>query len=106
MKTREIILRTSGAIVLALTMVLIPLSQAEALPACSSLASGESASECSWSECGDSFDVGNFTIKQYYEVTITRVDNYSGKAVPREYELTPICIENSACSCIRRFYNY
>lgn len=30
MKTREIILRTSGAIVLALTMVLIPLSQVEA----------------------------------------------------------------------------
>ena len=32
MKTRKIILRTSGAIVLALTMVLIPLSQAEAGP--------------------------------------------------------------------------
>jgi hypothetical protein len=32
MKTREIILRTSGAIVLALTVVLIPLSQAGAQP--------------------------------------------------------------------------
>ena len=87
MERCNIILRTLGATMLALGLVLIPLSQAEAEPC---------PDEwfyiyCDWdSEC-DSFDIYPFTMKKYEKVTET----LSGCEMNRE----------CSSSCMKRFYN-
>lgn len=88
MKTREIILRTSGAIVLALTMVLIPLSQAEATSCPNSKLL---FTRCDWEAECDSFYIYPFTIKKYEKVTETQTG----------CEISRVC----SSSCLKRFYN-
>ena len=88
MKRCNIILRTLSASVLALTLVLIPLSQAEAVPCPNPEVT---SSYCDWdSEC-DSFDIYPFTMKKYEKVTETETG----------------CEMNRECSssCMKRFYN-
>lgn len=87
MKTREIILRTSGAIVLALTMVLIPLSQVEAqavIPC--SIEIGTRVSFCGsrFHRC-EIIETGGYRIDKYWYITRYR---------PFE---APYCYENLEC---------
>lgn len=71
----NIILRTLGATLMALTLVLIPLSQAEATP-CENLFPGESRSYCgSW--CASIAIQDGATIEKLLHITITRsTDGY------------------------------
>ena len=72
MKIREIILRTSGAIALALTMVLIPLSQAEAMPTepCS-IEPGTTTGYCGRYPC-ERIEGDSYVLLKYRYVTLTR----------------------------------
>ena len=87
MERCNIILRTLGATMLALGLVLIPLSQAEAEPCPNEW----SYTYCDWdSEC-DSFDIYPFTMKKYEKV----IETLSGCEINRE----------CSSSCMKRFYN-
>lgn len=109
MERCNMILRTLGAILMALTLVLIPLSQAEALdtvPCPSGLDPGESTSGCDWSYAGicshwvttewDPF-FGLQKVHHYLheDVTVTRPT------------WAPECLEsNRSCSSWCYFYEY
>ena len=69
MKRCNIILRMLSAVALALGLVLIPLSQAEAT-SCSDLAPGESTWYCG-STCYH-VDYGYYVFIKYWDTTITR----------------------------------
>ncbi len=66
----NIILRTLGAILMALTLVLIPLSQAEAT-SCSNINPGGSTSYCDVL-CAIIQEQGGYTLIKRSQVTITR----------------------------------
>ena len=82
MKTREIILRTSGAIVLALTMVLIPLSQVEA----------QAVIPCSI-EIGTSV---SFCGSRFHRCEVGVIDKWWYITRYRPFE-APYCYENLEC---------
>ena len=88
MKRCNIILRALSAVALALGLVLIPLSQAEATSCPNSKIL---FIYCDWGTECDSFYIYPFTIKKYEKVTETQTG----------------CVINSVCSsdCIKRFYN-
>ena len=71
MKRCNIILRALSAVMLALGLVLIPLSQAEALPSCEEIAPGATVSECSSTFCGATVSYP-FVIVSVYKDTMTR----------------------------------
>ena len=70
MKRCNIILRALSASVLALALVLVPLSQAEA-DECSTLSPGESTSYCEGYYCDISY-IGPFYVISWWKVTVTR----------------------------------
>lgn len=88
MKRYNIILRALSAVALALGMVLIPLSQAEAVPCPDP---NWTYSYCDWNAECDSFYIYPFTIKKYEKVTKT----LSG------CEMFSVC----SSSCLKRIYN-
>ena len=90
MERCNIILRTLSAGVLALTLVLIPLSQAEAIQC----AAG--TSYCDWNAECDSFYIYPFTIKKYEKVTVNDGDPH-----PSCFSINRVC----SSDCIKRFYN-
>lgn len=106
MKTREVILRASGAILVALTLVLIPLSQAEATLVSCNIAPGSTVTNCEGhcdteSGYGGSIREGSDIVGVYiqrakfkYKVTLTR---------PTE---APYCYENKSCETTGRPYCY
>lgn len=75
MERYNIILRTLGATMLALTLVLIPLSQAEAL-SCSDVQPGFSASGCDWSSVCGSWSTNEPIRILGRVIGVQRVDHY------------------------------
>ena len=96
MERYNIILRTLGATMLALALVLIPLSQAKAERDCADLSPGESTWYCERYTCDTSY-IGPFYVVSWWKVTITRPTD------------SPSCTENWECpasGCIDRFRIY
>lgn len=75
MERYNIILRTLGATMLALALVLIPLSQAEAL-SCSDVQPGFSASDCDWSSVCKSWSTNRHITFFGRTIGVQRVDHY------------------------------
>ena len=71
------ILRMLSAVVLALALVLIPLAQAEALPSCSEIDPGYTASGCDWSAVCNWWATNEYITNFWGQIIgVQRIDHY------------------------------
>ena len=106
MKTREIILRTLGATMLALGLVLIPLSQAEATVVPCNITPGTTVTSCE-GHCDTERGSGGHIVEggEVVGVYVQRA-NFKYKVTRTRKTEAPYCHENKVCETSGRPYCY